>query len=169
MWDGRTHVACSSKCASWMPHERSFLFRFCPSWAQLLRGVTNGLWDPVGFLGPAVRLPFVSLFFGTNEGSLDVLFRDSKLTMLLSESLGNINCRTTMIAHVSDSPVNYTETLTTVQLASRIHRTRKKKSKVLLVLFISNFPRLIVKNETKINWVIAETSVLSLIYGSFTK
>lgn len=69
-------------------------------------------------------------FFLANEGFLDVLFRDSKLTMLLSESLGNINCRTTMIAHISDSPANYMETLTTVQLASRIHRMRKKKSKV---------------------------------------
>lgn len=46
--------------------------------------------------------------------------------MLLRESLGNINCQTTMIAHISDSPSNYLETLTTVQLASRIHRTRKK-------------------------------------------
>lgn len=51
--------------------------------------------------------------------------------MLLRESLGNINCRTTMIAHISDSPAGYMETLTTVQLASRIHRMRKKKSKVL--------------------------------------
>ncbi|CAI5684818.1 kinesin-like protein KIF26A isoform X1 [Oreochromis niloticus] len=58
-----------------------------------------------------------------------VPYRDSKLTMLLRESLGNINCRTTMIAHISDSPAGYMETLTTVQLASRIHRLRKKKSK----------------------------------------
>lgn len=70
-----------------------------------------------------------------NEGFLDVLFRDRKLTMLLSESLGNINCWTTMIAHVSDSPVNYMETLNTVQLAARIHRTRKKSSKVSPPLF----------------------------------
>ncbi|XP_071323399.1 kinesin-like protein KIF26A isoform X2 [Trachinotus anak] len=60
------------------------------------------------------------------NGAKHVPYRDSKLTMLLSESLGNINCRTTMIAHVSDSPANYMETLTTVQLASRIHRMRKK-------------------------------------------
>ncbi|XP_068565341.1 kinesin-like protein KIF26A [Cebidichthys violaceus] len=63
------------------------------------------------------------------NGAEHVPYRDSKLTMLLSESLGNINCRTTMIAHISDSPANYMETLTTVQLASRIHRMRKKKSK----------------------------------------
>lgn len=59
-----------------------------------------------------------------------IISRDSKLTMLLRESLGNINCRTTMIAHISDSPANYTDSLTTIQLASRIHRMRKKKSKV---------------------------------------
>lgn len=58
------------------------------------------------------------------------LFRDSKLTMLLRDSLGNINCRTTMIVHVSDSPGHYADSLTTIQLASRIHRMRKKKSKV---------------------------------------
>lgn len=81
----------------------------------------NGFWAPLGFFSP---------FFLANEGFLDVLFRDSKLTMLLSESLGNINCQTTMIAHISDSPANYMETLTTVQLASRIHRMRKKKNKV---------------------------------------
>lgn len=61
-----------------------------------------------------------------------LLNRDSKLTMLLRESLGNINCRTTMIAHISDSPANYPESLAIVQLASRIHRMRKKKSKVSL-------------------------------------
>ncbi|XP_028839331.1 kinesin-like protein KIF26A isoform X2 [Denticeps clupeoides] len=63
------------------------------------------------------------------NGAKHVPYRDSKLTMLLRESLGNINCRTTMIAHISDSPANYVESLPTIQLASRIHRMRKKKSK----------------------------------------
>ncbi|XP_004917245.2 kinesin-like protein KIF26A isoform X1 [Xenopus tropicalis] len=63
------------------------------------------------------------------NGAKHIPYRDSKLTMLLQESLGNINCRTTMIAHISDSPANYQETLSTVQLASRIHRMKKKKSK----------------------------------------
>ncbi|XP_031695269.1 kinesin-like protein KIF26A, partial [Anarrhichthys ocellatus] len=63
------------------------------------------------------------------NGAEHVPYRDSKLTMLLRESLGNINCRTTMIAHISDSPANYMETLTTVQLVSRIHSMRKKKPK----------------------------------------
>nr|XP_057947254.1 kinesin-like protein KIF26A isoform X2 [Doryrhamphus excisus] len=63
------------------------------------------------------------------NGAKHVPYRDSKLTMLLRESLGNINCRTTMIAHISDSPINYADSLTTIQLASRIHRMRKKKTK----------------------------------------
>ncbi|XP_039993480.1 kinesin-like protein KIF26A isoform X2 [Xiphias gladius] len=63
------------------------------------------------------------------NGAKHVPYRDSKLTMLLRESLGNINCRTTMIAHISDSPANYADSLITIQLASRIHRMRKKKSK----------------------------------------
>ncbi|XP_028995351.1 kinesin-like protein KIF26A isoform X2 [Betta splendens] len=63
------------------------------------------------------------------NGAKHVPYRDSKLTMLLRESLGNINCRTTMIAHISDSPANYADSLNTIQLASRIHRMRKKKSK----------------------------------------
>ncbi|XP_048831159.1 kinesin-like protein KIF26A isoform X1 [Brienomyrus brachyistius] len=63
------------------------------------------------------------------NGAKHVPYRDSKLTMLLRESLGNINCRTTMIAHISDSPAQYSESLTTLQLASRIHRMRKKKAK----------------------------------------
>lgn len=66
---------------------------------------------------------------------LNPLCRDSKLTMLLRESLGNINCRTTMITHISDSPADYAESLTTIQLASRIHRMRKKKSKVQQLVF----------------------------------
>ncbi|KAM6954357.1 kinesin-like protein KIF26A [Aplochiton taeniatus] len=63
------------------------------------------------------------------NGAKHVPYRDSKLTMLLMESLGNINCRTTIIAHISDSATNYVDTLTTVQLAARIHRMRKNKSK----------------------------------------
>ncbi|XP_077587603.1 kinesin-like protein KIF26A isoform X2 [Stigmatopora nigra] len=63
------------------------------------------------------------------NGAKHVPYRDSKLTMLLQESLGNINCRTTMIAHISDSPANYADSLNTIQLASRVHRMRKKKSK----------------------------------------
>lgn len=70
-----------------------------------------------------------SVIMALVNGAKHIPYRDSKLTMLLRESLGNINCRTTMIAHISDSPANYPESLAIVQLASRIHRMRKKKSK----------------------------------------
>lgn len=50
--------------------------------------------------------------------------------MLLSESLAAPSCRTTMIAHVSDAPARHAETLSTVHLAARIHRLRRKKVKV---------------------------------------
>lgn len=53
--------------------------------------------------------------------------------MLLRESLGNMNCRTTMIAHISASPSNFSETLSTLQIASRVLRMKKKKAKVSVV------------------------------------
>ncbi|KAK6297662.1 hypothetical protein J4Q44_G00322450 [Coregonus suidteri] len=61
-----------------------------------------------------------------NNGNKNIPNRDSKVTMLLQESLGNINCRTTVLAHVTDSPEHCSETLSTVQIASLIRRTQKK-------------------------------------------
>ncbi|KAK7815301.1 hypothetical protein U0070_019145 [Myodes glareolus] len=49
--------------------------------------------------------------------------------MLLRESLGNVNCRTTMIAHISAAAGSYAETLSTIQIASRVLRMKKKKTK----------------------------------------
>uniref|UniRef100_A0A4W4FT41 Kinesin family member 26Ba n=1 Tax=Electrophorus electricus TaxID=8005 RepID=A0A4W4FT41_ELEEL len=63
------------------------------------------------------------------NGSKHIPYKDSKLTMLLRESLGNMNCRTTMIAHISSSPSNFSETLSTLQIASRVLRMKKKKAK----------------------------------------
>ncbi|KAF4083773.1 hypothetical protein AMELA_G00120410 [Ameiurus melas] len=64
------------------------------------------------------------------NGSKHIPYKDSKLTMLLRESLGNMNCRTTMIAHISSSPSHFSETLSTLQIASRVLRMKKKKTKV---------------------------------------
>lgn len=50
--------------------------------------------------------------------------------MLLRESLGNVNCRTTMIAHISAAAGSYAETLSTIQIAARVLRMKKKKTKV---------------------------------------
>uniref|UniRef100_A0AAZ3RRL3 Kinesin family member 26Ba n=1 Tax=Oncorhynchus tshawytscha TaxID=74940 RepID=A0AAZ3RRL3_ONCTS len=63
------------------------------------------------------------------NGSKHIPYKDSKLSMLLRESLGNMNCRTTMIAHISSSPSNFSDTLSTIQIASRLLRMKKKKTK----------------------------------------
>ncbi|XP_069786960.1 kinesin-like protein KIF26B isoform X2 [Narcine bancroftii] len=63
------------------------------------------------------------------NGTKHIPYKDSKLTMLLRESLGNLNCRTTMIAHISSTSSHYSETLSTIQIASRVLRMKKKKTK----------------------------------------
>ncbi|XP_051869144.1 kinesin-like protein KIF26B [Pristis pectinata] len=63
------------------------------------------------------------------NGTKHIPYKESKLTMLLRESLGNLNCRTTMIAHISSSSSHYSETLSTIQIASRVLRMKKKKTK----------------------------------------
>ncbi|KAE8287118.1 Kinesin-like protein KIF26B [Larimichthys crocea] len=82
-----------------------------------IRGMTKNK-PPYSELGPVV----VSLLSGhkttPNKGS--------KLTMLLRESLGHVNCHTTVIAQVADSVAYLQETLSTIQLASRIRRTQKR-------------------------------------------
>ncbi|CAB1455348.1 unnamed protein product [Pleuronectes platessa] len=52
--------------------------------------------------------------------------KGSKLTMLLRESLGHMNCHTTVMAEVADSLAHLQETFSVIQLASRIRKTQKK-------------------------------------------
>ncbi|XP_042552830.1 kinesin-like protein KIF26A [Dipodomys spectabilis] len=70
-----------------------------------------------------------SVILALVNGAKHVPYRDHRLTMLLRESLAASGCRTTMIAHVSDAPAHHAETLSTVQLAARIQRLRRKKAK----------------------------------------
>nr|XP_051690772.1 kinesin-like protein KIF26A [Oryctolagus cuniculus] len=70
-----------------------------------------------------------SVILALVNGAKQVPYRDHRLTMLLRESLAAAGCRTTMIAHVSDAPAQHAETLSTVQLAARVHRLRRKKAK----------------------------------------
>uniref|UniRef100_A0A8C2VD79 Kinesin family member 26A n=1 Tax=Chinchilla lanigera TaxID=34839 RepID=A0A8C2VD79_CHILA len=70
-----------------------------------------------------------SVILALVNGAKHVPYRDHRLTVLLRESLATTSCRTTMIAHVSDAPAHHAETLSTVQLAARIHRLRRKKAK----------------------------------------
>ena len=83
--------------------------------------------------------------------------RDSKVTMLLQESLGNINCHTTVLAHVTDSLEHFPETFSTVQIASRIRRTQKKANvcllnyRLLTITFL--VPRMLLKVLFNEPWV----------------
>lgn len=56
--------------------------------------------------------------------------------MLLRDSLGHVNCHTTVLAQVNESLAHIQETLSTIQLASRIRRTQKR-TKVLVRTFQS--------------------------------
>ncbi|ROT79338.1 kinesin-like protein [Penaeus vannamei] len=53
--------------------------------------------------------------------------RENKLTMLLKEALGSVTCHAAMVVHISPSPRHVQHTLATLQLASRVHRMRRKK------------------------------------------
>ncbi|GFR90569.1 kinesin-like protein KIF26A [Elysia marginata] len=56
-------------------------------------------------------------------------FQDSKIAQLLRDSLGNLSCRTCMIAHVSSAVPHYNESLQVIQLAARIHRMKRRRTK----------------------------------------
>ncbi|XP_028652766.2 kinesin-like protein KIF26B [Erpetoichthys calabaricus] len=85
------------------------------------RDVSTGLCLSLSALG--------NVILALVNGSKHIPYKDSKLTMLLRESLGNMNCRTTMIAHISATASTFTETLSTIQIASRVLRMKKKKTK----------------------------------------
>ncbi|CAK6963159.1 kinesin-like protein KIF26B [Scomber scombrus] len=73
---------------------------------------------PHSELGPVV----LSLL----SGNKTITKKTSKLTLLLQESLGHVNCHTTVVAEVADSLTHLQESLSTIQLASRIRRTQKR-------------------------------------------
>uniref|UniRef100_A0A672R0X4 Kinesin-like protein KIF26B n=1 Tax=Sinocyclocheilus grahami TaxID=75366 RepID=A0A672R0X4_SINGR len=50
----------------------------------------------------------------------------SKLAMLLQDSLSNVNCSTTIIAHISTLSEDLTESLCTMQTVTRMRRQKKK-------------------------------------------
>ena len=86
------------------------------------RDTGQGSWLPLSALGSVI----VSLA----NGAKHIPHRDSKLTTLLREAMGPLSARITLIANVSQDPRHCSEALSTFQLTSRIHRSRKKKSRV---------------------------------------
>ncbi|XP_068907852.1 kinesin-like protein CG14535 isoform X3 [Tenebrio molitor] len=63
------------------------------------------------------------------NGQKHLPYKEHKLTQLLKDCLSSLTCHAAMIAHVSPFAQNYSDTLTTVQLASRIHRMRRRRIK----------------------------------------
>ncbi|XP_025418626.1 kinesin-like protein CG14535 isoform X3 [Sipha flava] len=63
------------------------------------------------------------------NGQKHLPHREQKLAQLLKECLNSLTCHAAMVAHVSPAAQQYTETLSTVQLASRIHRMRRRRFK----------------------------------------
>lgn len=61
------------------------------------------------------------------NGQRHLANKECKVTQLLKECLGPLSSQTSMLAHVSPEPSRYSETLHTIQVASRVHRMRKKK------------------------------------------
>ncbi|XP_049867993.1 kinesin-like protein CG14535 isoform X3 [Pectinophora gossypiella] len=84
------------------------------------RGKTNG-GIPLSGLGNILLAIF--------NGQRHLPYRDHNLTHVMKECLGSLTCHTAMIVHVSPTVQNYSDTLTTLQLASRIHRLRRRKIK----------------------------------------
>ncbi|TNN38517.1 Kinesin-like protein KIF26B [Liparis tanakae] len=82
-----------------------------------MRGMSKNK-PPYSELGPVV----ISLLSGHKTNPT----KGSKLTMLLREALGHVNCHTAVIAEVDDSLARLQETLSTIQLAARIRRTQKR-------------------------------------------
>lgn len=56
-----------------------------------------------------------------------IRYRDSKLTFLLKDSLGG-NSKTTMIANISPSSLNFSDTLSTLKFAQRAKLIKNKAS-----------------------------------------
>ena len=69
-----------------------------------------------------------NVILGIFNGQRHLPFKESKVSQVLKECLGSFTCQATMVAHVTPEPSHYSETLHTTQLASRIHRMRRKKA-----------------------------------------
>ncbi|KAM6171442.1 kinesin-like protein KIF26A isoform 2-T2 [Erethizon dorsatum] len=92
--------------------------------------MASGRGEEIAGGSPSLSLSALgSIILALVNGAKHVPYRDHRLTVLLRESLASTGCRATMIAHVSDAPAHHAETLSTVQLAARIHRLRRRKAK----------------------------------------
>ena len=63
------------------------------------------------------------------NGQRHLPHREHKITQVLRECLGSLTCQAALVAHVAATS-SYSETLSTVQMASRVHRMRRRRIKV---------------------------------------
>ena len=70
-----------------------------------------------------------NVILGIFNGQKHLPHRESPVTKVLKDCLGSSACQAAIIAHVSPEPAHYSETLHTVQLASRLHRMKRRKAK----------------------------------------
>lgn len=67
------------------------------------------------------------------NGQRHLPHREHKITQVLRECVASLTCQAALVAHVASSvstPSSYCETLSTVQMASRLHRMRRRRIKV---------------------------------------
>ncbi|XP_068228581.1 uncharacterized protein [Palaemon carinicauda] len=85
--------------------------------------------DVSGSNGGMSLSALTSVLLAIFNGQRYLPHRENKLTMLLREALGSVTCHAAMVVHISPSPRHAQHTLATLQLASRVHRMRRKKLK----------------------------------------
>ncbi|KAK7081054.1 hypothetical protein SK128_026640, partial [Halocaridina rubra] len=83
--------------------------------------------DMSGSNGGMSLSALTSVLLAIFNGQRYLPHRENKLTLLLKEVLGSLTCHAAMIVHISPSPKHSQHTLATLQLASRVHRMRRKK------------------------------------------
>ena len=87
---------------------------------------SNGSWLTLSNLG--------NILVALANGAKHVPHRDSKLAVLLKEAIGTLSSRISLLTFVSGDPKKYAGTLSTMEMTTRIHRSRRKKSRVSLTL-----------------------------------
>jgi len=82
---------------------------------------SNGSWLTLSNLG--------NILVALANGAKHVPHRDSKLAVLLKEAIGTLSSRISLLTFVSGDPKKYAGTLSTMEMTTRIHRSRRKKSR----------------------------------------
>ncbi|KAM4633766.1 kinesin-like protein KIF26B [Polymixia lowei] len=112
----RTEISCSGKASRGPSRLTMIDVRTTMKRKSATSRSRSGL--PHSELGPVI----LSLL----SGHKNIPSKGSKVSLLLRESLGHVNCLTTVIAEASDSPAHLLEAVSTIQLAARIRRTQKR-------------------------------------------